>query len=76
MRRSLSNGDYQWVTDRIAVGSAVSDPAAVRALIGDGVTHVLDCRVESAPVAAPLYTGTGIEYLRCGVPDDGKPKPD
>lgn len=75
-RRYPPSRDYQWVTERLAVGSAVEGPAAVRALLSDGVTHVLDCRVESPHDGPSLYVGTGIQYLRCGAPDDGKRKPD
>lgn len=68
--------DYQWVTPRIAVGSAITSAGDVRALIDDGVTHVIDCRIESRYGEPSPYAGTSIAYLRCGVPDDGKPKPD
>lgn len=66
--------DYQWVTERIALGGAVWRPEQVQAMASDGITHVLDCRV--GPSAKPLYAGTGVVYLQNGVPDDGKPKPD
>ena len=66
--------DYQWVTDRIALGSAVADRDQVGALVGDGVTHVLDCRV--TPPDDRLYWGTGIVYRQLGVRDDGERKPD
>src|SRR4051812_41712354 len=66
--------DYQWVTDRIALGSVVTGSLQVRAMMSDGISHVLDCRVEAS--SERLYAGTGIQYLQNGVPDDGKPKPD
>jgi protein-tyrosine phosphatase len=72
--RSGSGFDYQWVTERIALGSAVAGPLQVRAMMGDGITHVLDVRVEAS--SERLYAGTGIQYLQNGVPDDGKPKAD
>lgn len=74
MMRPLHRHDYQWVTDRLALGSVVTGPLHVRALVRDGVTHVLDCRSEGS--SEHLYTGTGIQYLRNGAPDDGRPKPD
>lgn len=72
---SILDRDYQWVTERIALGSAVTGPLHVRELVSDGITHVLDCRMEGKE-ASSLYVGTGIVYLRCGVPDDGKRKDD
>lgn len=72
--RSISLHDYQWVTDRIALGSAVSGPDQVWAMVRDGISHVLDCRV--GPHAGALYAGTGIVYEQRGVPDDGRPKAD
>lgn len=72
--RSAHGHDYQWVTERIALGSAVTGPLQVRVMIGDGITHVLDCRVEAS--SERLYAGTGIKYLQNGIADDGKPKPD
>lgn len=72
--RPRSIHDHQWVTDRIALGSAVTGPLHVQALLVDGVTHVLDCRAgHSSP---GLYTGTGIVYRQHGVADDGRPKAD
>lgn len=74
MTSAALDRDYQWVTDRIAVGSAVSSPSHVRALVADGISHVLDCRL--APDSQALYLGTMIVYRRNGVADDGRPKPD
>lgn len=74
MVRSATSRDYQWVTGRIALGSAVSEPEHVQALVSDGITHVLDCRV--GPSGEALYAGTGIVYRQNGVADDGKPKAD
>jgi hypothetical protein len=66
--------DYQWVTDALAVGSAVSQADQVAALVSDGITHVLDCRVGQPEKG--LYVGTGIVYLHAPATDDGKPKAD
>jgi hypothetical protein len=74
MSRSATSRDYQWVTPRIALGSAVSEPEHVRVLVSDGITHVLDCRMGA--FGDSMYSGTGIVYRQHGVPDDGKPKPD
>ncbi len=76
-RSSLSRDysrDYQWVTDRLALGSAISELEHVQALVIDGITHVLDCRLGSPGHA--LYFGTGIVYHQNGIADDGKAKPD
>jgi hypothetical protein len=66
--------DHQWVTDRIAVGSAVATPDHVRAVVADGITHVLDCRLREGGGA--LYEGTAIKHLHNATADDGKPKPE
>jgi len=66
--------DYQWVSSSLAVGSAVSQADQVAALVADGITHVLDCRVGQPEKV--LYVGTGIVYEHAPVMDDGKPKPD
>jgi protein-tyrosine phosphatase len=66
--------DHHWVTQRIALGSAVVTREHVQALIADGITHVLDCRL--AEGGELLYEGTNIRYLANPTADDGKPKPD
>jgi Dual specificity phosphatase, catalytic domain len=66
--------DHSWVTERIAVGSAVVTADHVKALIADGITHVLDCRL--AEGGGVLYEGTTIRYLANPTADDGKSKPD
>jgi hypothetical protein len=65
--------DHQWVTERIAVGSAVSTPIHVRAVVEDGITHVIDCRMK--PEGEELFRGTSVRYLHCGTEDDRKTKP-
>lgn len=65
--------DHHWVTPRIAVGSAVVTREHVQALIADGITHVLDCRLSEGGGA--LYEGTTIRYLANPTADDGKSKP-
>lgn len=66
--------DHHWVTERIALGSAVVSREHVRALIGEGITHVLDCRL--AEGGHILYEGTSIRYMANPTADDGKSKPD
>jgi hypothetical protein len=66
--------DHNWVTDRLALGSAVSERSQVEVLVRDGVTHVLDCRIQGADLE--LYRGTGIRYQQHGTHDDGKSQPD
>lgn len=72
--RSVPDRDYQWVTEQIALGSAVYLPEHIPPLLKDGITHVLDCRPGRG--SAALYDGTSISYRQNGVLDDGKPKPD
>jgi len=70
----IKGHDHQWVTERIALGSAVVTREHVDALVADGITHVLDCRLgEGGEV---LYEDTTIRYLANPTADDGKPKPD
>ncbi|HRI63049.1 MAG TPA: dual specificity protein phosphatase [Polyangium sp.] len=70
----LKGHDHHWVTPRIALGSAVVNGEHVQALIADGITHVLDCRL--AEGGEKLYEGTTIRYLANPTADDGKPKPE
>lgn len=66
--------DHHWVTPRIALGSAVVTREHVQALIADGITHVLDCRL--AEGGGAIYEGTSVRYLANPTADDGKSKPD
>lgn len=68
--------DHHWVTDRLALGSAVTRGEQVRVLLRERITHVLDCRLFISTPEKVLYEGTGIEILRCGVFDDHRSKPD
>ena len=70
----IKGHDHQWVTARIALGSAVVTRDHVQAIVSDGITHVLDCRLAEGGQA--LYEGTTIRYLANPTADDGKPKPD
>jgi protein-tyrosine phosphatase len=71
-----SSHDHQWVTARIALGSAVTRGEQVRVLLDEHVTHVLDLRLHISSPEEVLYEKTGIEVLRAGVLDDHLPKPD
>lgn len=72
-RSAVDFRPYQWVTDQIALGSAISEEH-IDALVRDGITHVLDCRL--SPESKALYARTGIIYRQNGVADNGKPKAD
>lgn len=63
--------DYAWVTDRLATGAAINDPADVQVLASAGVTHIIDCRDSFDDTA--LLAGSGMLVLWNGVPDDGNP---
>jgi hypothetical protein len=64
--------DFNFVTSRLATGSAINGPADVQALVAAGVTHIIDCRDDFND--APLLAGApAISYLWNGVPDDGNP---
>lgn len=65
--------DHQWVTPRIAVGSAVASPEHVSAVVSAGITHVLDCRLRDD--GAMLFVDTAVRHLHNGTADDGRPKP-
>jgi dual specificity phosphatase 3 len=64
--------DFNFVTDRLATGGAVSTPADVQQLIDAGITHVIDCRAEFDD--GPLFSKTGVAYLYNGTMDDGQHK--
>ena len=72
-RSAVDFRPYQWVTDQIALGSAISEEH-IDALVRDGITHVLDCRL--SPESKALYERTRVVYRQIGVADDGKPKAD
>src|SRR5262245_60431881 len=65
---------YNWITDRIALGSAVSKRGQVEVLVGEGITHVLDC--QTGRPLEEIYHGAGIVYRQNGTRDDGMQKPD
>lgn len=63
--------DFNFVTDRVATGAALSGPADVAALVAAGITAVIDCRSEFDDT--PLFASGGIAVLWNGVADDGNP---
>ena len=65
--------DMSWVTDRIAVGGGIWNPARMAEVAGAGITHVIDMQIEfdDTPLAGPH----GIEVLWNPIDDDFQPKP-
>lgn len=66
--------DFNFVTERLATGAAVSSDDDVIQLINAGVTHVIDCRNDFDDNAL-LAKHPQIAYLFNGTPDDLLPKP-
>jgi hypothetical protein len=60
--------DHDWITKRLAIGSAPYMPADVRSIQRAGITHVLSCENNDSE---RLYVGTTIRYLHCPTDDDG-----
>ncbi len=52
--------DYDWVTERIAVGGSIESLYDVRKLAADGVTHVLNVRTDQDEV--PYVLKVGLQY--------------
>jgi len=74
--------EHDWVTRRIAVGSGVCNVEDVAALIREGITHVVDCRMFASiddglyQNPSKLYIGTPIQWVHCPTNDPGvRPKP-
>jgi protein-tyrosine phosphatase len=65
--------DFDFVTDRIATGAALSSPADVDQLIAAGINVVVDARAEFDD--GPLFAGKNIAYLWNPTEDDGVWKP-
>jgi hypothetical protein len=67
--------DFNFVTDRLATGAAISTVEDVSALVQAGITHVVSCR-EFTPEASWLRANSGIlDYLHNPTLDDFLPKP-
>jgi hypothetical protein len=66
--------NWNFITNRIATGGALSGIADVDALIAAGITDVIDCEIEQND--APLFAQRPqINYVFNGVADDGQSKP-
>ena len=65
--------DYQFVTDRLAVGSSVRTAEDMRQVSRSGITHVINMQLEFDN--RRLSEGTGVSVLWNGCEDDYLPKP-
>lgn len=59
--------DFNWVTDRLAIGTTPETLADVTTLQDWGVSHIINCRDDLDD--APLLKGTSITYLWNGTAD-------
>jgi hypothetical protein len=66
--------DYNFITERLATGAAISGPADVAALVAAGVTDVIDCRAEFDDTAE-FASNPQVAGLRDGTQDDGQARP-
>jgi hypothetical protein len=64
--------DHQWVSERLALGSAITQSVHVEHLRQERVTHVLDCRLNNPHPA--LWHNSSIVYRQAGTSDDRKRK--
>ncbi|MBI3933909.1 MAG: dual specificity protein phosphatase family protein [Acidobacteria bacterium] len=65
--------DYQFVTERLAVGGYIGTAENMRVLAQAGITHVVNMQKEFDD--SLLTDGSGIEVLWNGCEDDFLPKP-
>ncbi len=65
--------DYQFVTERLAVGGAIETPENMRELVRDGITHVVNMQLEFDD--GLISDGTGVQVLWNACDDDFLPKP-
>jgi protein-tyrosine phosphatase len=65
--------DYQFVTERLALGGSIGTLENMHALARAGITHVVNMQQECDDTL--LAEGTGIEVLWNGCEDDFLPKP-
>ena len=65
--------DFQFVTDRLALGSSIRTSEQMREIAQAGITHVVNMQVEFD--SRSLSDGTGIRILWNGCDDDNLPKP-
>jgi protein-tyrosine phosphatase len=65
--------DHQWVTERIALGSAVTRFEHLNCLVSEHISLVLDCRMSNSH--PELYEHRReIIHVQCGTLDDGQSK--
>lgn len=69
----ISSNDFDFVTDKLAIGAGVYNAKEARAVAKAGVTHVIDCRAE-AKVHDLWKRHPDVAYLWNGFGDDHKPK--
>ena len=65
--------DYQFVTDRLAVGGSIRTAEDMREIARAGITHVVNMQIEFDNRS--LSDGTGVRILWNGCDDDYLPKP-
>jgi hypothetical protein len=65
--------DHQWVTERIALGSAVIRAEHVNCLTAERISLVLDCRMNN-PHPELYENRSEIIHVQCGALDDGRAK--
>ena len=65
--------DYQFVTDRLAIGSSVRTAEGMQELARSGITHVINMQSEFDN--RRFSEGTGVRVLWNGCEDDFLPKP-
>ena len=65
--------DYQFVTDRLAIGSSIRTAEDMQELSRSGITHVINMQIEFDN--RRFSVGTGVRVLWNGCEDDLLPKP-
>ena len=65
--------DFQFVTDRLALGSSIRTSEQMREIAQAGITHIVNMQIEFDNRS--LSDGTGIRILWNGCDDDYLPKP-
>jgi protein-tyrosine phosphatase len=65
--------DFQFVTERVAVGGAIATVENMLLIAEAGITHVIDMQLEFDD--RTIADGTGVEVLWMQCPDDFQPKP-
>lgn len=65
--------DYQFVTDRLAIGGAIRSIENMRKIASAGITHVVDLQLEFDDRTIVGETGVEVLWIECA--DDFLPKP-